>query len=479
MLKSLRSRTFAIVDTETTGMSPANGGIIEIGIIRIEDGKVAKTYQSLVKPARRISHTIMGLTGITNDELEDAPLFEDIAGTVQELLEGAVLVAHNARFDYSFIKAEFGRLELPYRAKTLCTVKLSRALYPGQPHHNLDAVMEAHGISCARRHRAYDDAQVLLEFLQAVEKDRGHEALQGAIDSALKSHTLPAHLSREDLRAIPNAPGVYIFYGQDDEVLYVGKSVTLRTRVLSHFSGDHASGKELRMCQDTARVEYTETSGELSALFLESKLVKQLCPTYNRALRRRKQLALVVARTNAQGYTAAEVEYREEISPEEFGDILAVCRTKAQAKAFLRAVAKEHGLCAKLLGTEKGPGACFGRQLEACRGACIGAEAPGAYNKRLARAFARYRIKSWPFGGAVVVKDEAREGEGTAYVVDQWCLKEVIEYSHGSSSATPAEAVFDLDSYKILARFLLDKKKSRGLVSPYAGLEASWEPVVE
>jgi DNA polymerase-3 subunit epsilon len=479
MLKSLASRTFAIVDTETTGMSPVGGGIIEIGIIRVEGGKAVRTFQSLVKPARRISHTITGITGITNEELEDAPLFEDIASTVQELLEGAVLVAHNARFDYSFIKAEFNRLELPYRAKTLCTVKLSRALYPEESHHNLDAVMERHGIACASRHRAMGDAQVLLEFLQAVEKDQGHDVLQGAIDRALKSHTLPARLSREELRAIPNTPGVYIFYGQDDEVLYVGKSVTLRTRVLSHFSGDHASGKELRMCQDTARVEYTETSGELSALFLESKLVKDLCPTYNRALRRRKQLALVVARATKEGYAAAEVEYREEISPAEFGSILAVCRTRAQAKAFLRTLAKEHGLCGKLLGLEKGAGACFGRQLEACLGACTGHEPAGAYNKRLARAFARYRIKSWPFGGAVVVRDEAHEGEGTAYVVDQWCLKEIIEYSHGSSSAAPAESVFDLDSYKILARFLLDKKKSQGLVSPYAGLEASREPVVE
>jgi DNA polymerase-3 subunit epsilon len=339
--------------------------------------------------------------------------------------------------------------------------------------------MEAHGISCARRHRAYDDAQVLLEFLASVERDQGHEVLGSAIDRALKSHTLPARLSREDLRAIPNSTGVYTFYGQDDEVLYVGKSVTLRTRVLSHFSGDHASGKELRMCQETARVEYKETSGELSALFLESKMVKDLSPTYNRALRRHKRLALVVARAGAQGYTEASVEYREEISPEEFGAILAVCRTKAQARAFLRTVAKEHGLCGKLLGLEKGPGACFGRQIEACLGACTGHEAPGAYNKRLARVFARYRIKSWPFSGAIVIRDEAQEGEGTAYVVDQWCLKEVIEYSHGSHSATPAESVFDLDSYKILARFLLDKKKSQGLVSPYAGLEQGYEPVVE
>lgn len=465
MVESLRSRTYAIVDTETTGTSPAYHNIIEIGILRVEDGAVARRYHTLIRPERRISHTIAGITGITNEELEGAPAFEAVAADIQEMLDGAVLVAHNARFDYSFLKAEFGRQEMPYKAKTLCTVKLSRTLYPGQYHHNLDAVMEAHGISCSRRHRAMEDAEVVWEFLQHAEADHGADKLSAAVDRALETHTLPATISRDMVRGIPNRPGVYIFYGHDGEALYVGKSVALRTRVLSHFSGDWASGRELRMCQDTARIEHIETSGELSALFLESRLVKELQPTCNRLLRQSKELAVIIAGENEDGYLAADVEYRAQIERRDFSRVFGVCRSRAQAKAFLRRMAKEHGLCNKLLGVEKGAGACFGRQIELCRGACIRAETPESYNRRTRKAFEKHKIRAWPFAGAIVVRDEHEEGEGTAYVVDQWCLMEIVSYSQGHVSRERVEAVFDLDSYRILSRFLLDERKSKGLVS--------------
>ncbi|HEV8677695.1 MAG TPA: exonuclease domain-containing protein, partial [Candidatus Paceibacterota bacterium] len=456
--------TYAIVDTETTGMSASLGQIIEIGILRVENGEVVRTFHSLVNPGRLLSHTIQGITGITDEELMHAPVFEDIASDVLELLEGAVLVANNARFDYSFIKSEFERLERPYRAKTLCTVKLSRSMFPEQQYHNLDAVMEAHGLSCGARHRAFEDAEVLWQFFNAVEKKHGEEFLTSAINRALKRHTLPAAISPELIKSIPNTPGVYIFYNAEGDVLYVGKSVKMRSRVLSHFANDISAGKELRMCQETADIEYRETSGELSALFLESQLVKELSPVYNRMLREVKELAVIMKKIDERGYATLSIEYTGEIDQEELKSVLAVCRSKVQAKAFLRKLAKDHELCSKLMGLEKAAHACFARQLGNCNGACIGEEDAKAYNKRFDKAFARYRIKSWPFGGPVAVKDEAEEGEGTAYVIDNWCLTEVISYSGEHKSSQKVSAMFDLDSYKILSRFLLNPKNSRSLV---------------
>src|SRR3569623_1590173 len=427
MVRSLAKGTYAIVDTETTGMSAARGQIIEIGILRVENGDVVRTFKTLVIPGRLLAHTIIGITGITDEELEGAPVFEDIAEKVAELLDGAVLVAHNARFDYSFIKAEFARLERKYSAKTLCTVKLSRLIYPEQAYHNLDAVMVAHGLVCGARHRAFEDAEVLWKFFEAVEKSHGEEFLTGAINRALKRHTLPAHISNELIKSIPNTPGVYIFYNAEGDVLYVGKSIKMRSRVLSHFANDIQAGKELRMCQETADIEFRETSGELSALFLESKLVKELSPVYNRMLREVKELAVIMKKFDEAGYATLSVEYTGEIDQQELKSVLAVCRSKAQAKAFLRTLVKEHALCSKLLGLETANAACFGRQLLSCKGACVGEEDPKAYNKRFDKAFARYKIKAWPCGGPVAIKDEAEEGEGTAYVVDNWCLTEVFQ----------------------------------------------------
>ena len=149
----------------------------------------------------------------------------------------------------------------------------------------------------------------------------------------------------------------------------------------------------------------------------------------------------------------------------ELGSVLAVCRSKAQAKAFLRKLVKDHALCSKLMGLEKANAACFGRQLMQCKGACLGEESAASYNKRFDKAFARYKIKSWPFGGPVAVKDEAEEGEGVAYVVDNWCLTEVISYSGDhKSSSKKVESMFDLDSYKIFSRFLLNPKNSSNLI---------------
>jgi DNA polymerase-3 subunit epsilon len=464
MVQSLSKGTYAIVDTETTGLSAGSGQIIEIGILRVENGEVVRTLKTLVNPGRTLSHTIVGITGITDAELEGAPYFEDIAEEVYDLLHGAVFVAHNARFDYSFIKAEFARLGQKYTAKTLCTVKLSRLMFPEQQYHNLDAVMEAHGLSCSARHRAYEDAEVLLQFFKAVEKTHGEEFLTAHINRALKRHTLPANISPELIKAIPNTPGVYIFYNAEGDVLYVGKSIKMRSRVLSHFAGDVESGKELRMCQETADIEFRETSGELSALFLESQLVKELSPVYNRMLREVKELAVIMKKFDEKGYATLTIEYTGEIDQEELKSVLAVCRSKVQAKAFLRTLVKEYGLCSKLMGLEKTNGACFGRQLLSCKGACLGEEDAKAYNKRFDKAFARYKIKSWPFMGPVAIKDEAEEGEGTAYVVDNWCLTEVIEYSGDQKSSQKVSSMFDLDSYKILSRFILNPKNARSLV---------------
>lgn len=466
MVGSLSKGTYAIVDTETTVMSASYGQIIEIGILRVENGEVVRTFKSLVNPGRLLSHTIVGITGITDEELSTAPFFEDIADEVHELLSDAVLVAHNARFDYSFIKAEFERLERPYRAKTLCTVKLSRMMFPEQPYHNLDSVMEAHGISCSARHRAFEDAEVLWKFFAAVEKSHGEEFLTNAINHALKRHTLPAHISSELIKSIPNTPGVYIFYNADGDVLYVGKSIKMRSRVLSHFANDIHGGKELRMCQETADIEFRETSGELSALFLESQLIKELSPVYNRLLREVKELAVIMHTTDQKGYASLEVEYTGEITQADLKKVLAVCRSKMQAKAFLRKLAKEKALCNKLMGLEKtSTGACFGRQLLQCKGACVGEEDRALYNKRFEKAFARYRIKSWPFAGPVAIKDETEEGEGVAYVVDHWCLTEVITYSGETSSSQKNSSMFDLDSYKILSRFMLNPKNASNIIT--------------
>ncbi len=184
----MRNLKLAIVDVETTGHSARHGRIIEIGILRVERGRVVKKFSSLIDPEEPISPFITELTGITDTHVERAPTFISIKEKIEELLNDCIFVAHNAPFDYSFIQNEFRRIGDRYQAQSLCTVRLSRALYPEHRHHNLDSVIERCGIACKNRHRALDDAQVVWEFIKHAQKNNSPAVLRKALKKVLRLH---------------------------------------------------------------------------------------------------------------------------------------------------------------------------------------------------------------------------------------------------------------------------------------------------
>jgi DNA polymerase-3 subunit epsilon len=186
----------AIVDLETTGAHPLHDRVTEIAVIEVDGGEIAGEWSTLVNPETAIPAAIQALTGITNDMVAGAPTFARLAAGLHERLAGRVLVAHNARFDYGFLQQEFERAGLAYRARTLCTVKLSRRLYPEHVRHNLDRVMQRHGLACQARHRALGDAEVVWQFLRAAAAERGGEVLAVAARQVAKQPTLPEHIDR-------------------------------------------------------------------------------------------------------------------------------------------------------------------------------------------------------------------------------------------------------------------------------------------
>ncbi len=468
-IESLKGNTYAFVDVETNGTSSTFGRIIEIAVIRVEDGEITDTFQTLVRPERGIPSFITDITGITNEELEHAPAFDEVALQIQELLSGAIFVAHNARFDYAFVKNEFKRISIPYNAKTLCTVKISRKLYPKESSHNLDSIIKRHKIKIKNRHRAYDDTLALIHFLQTTEKDLGKDAIVATLNHGLKNYNLPHQLDQSIFNTLPHAPGVYLLYDEEDTLLYVGKSIDIKNRVRSHFSGDHLSNKERIMMEATAKIDYEVTSGELSALLRESALVKELLPIHNRKLRKAKKVAIIQATVNTAGYRTADVSYISDISEIPKEDILGVFRTVKQGKDKLVEIQNEHRLCSKLLSLEQGGGPCFYYHIQKCDGACLTREPSKIYNERFNQAFEKTKIKSWPYKKAVVLPEDPEAEQGVAYVIDDWQIKKIIEYSNDNYTETDKniDSPFDYDSYKILARHLLrpDIKKKIKLYS--------------
>lgn len=449
------SLPLAFLDIETTGGSLRRDRMIEIGILRVEEGKVVATYQSLINPNAYLSPFIESLTGITGTQLEKAPRFSDIKADIMPLLSEAVLVAHNARFDYGFLKNELKLEGISFSARQLCTVKLSRKLFPFERYHNLDALIQRFGFLCENRHRAFDDAKVLVDFYHYISDHIAKETVESAIKTIIKRPSLPAQITEASIDALPKGPGVYIFYGEGGVPLYVGKSKQVRTRVLSHFADNLSSSKELKIAQQIVSIEAIPTAGELGALLKEASLIKKMQPLYNVVLRNAYKVVVARHQSSSDGYSTVELETLDKIYPSDLSSILGVFRSKKTAEALLFSLAKDHGLCHKLLGLEKTKKDCFPYRLGNCRGACIQEEQIYSYNSRFAVAFAGRKIKPWPFPGAIGIKEEDLDGNSEVFVLDKWCfLGSMTPDQEGAFSSIENTYTFDMDMYKIFYRYL-------------------------
>ena len=445
---------YVCVDLETTGGNALHSRIIEVGLVAVAPDGRTETFSSLVNPGCRIPSHIESFTGITNEAVVDAPSFEQIANEVMAWLQGRLFVAHNARFDYGFLRAEFRRVGLRLQVAVLCTVKLSRRLFPGEHRHNLDAVIARHGLTCSARHRALGDAEVLVGFLSQVRERFAPDELAPVLDELLRLAPLPPQLPPDLLDDLPDGPGVYRFYGEDEALLYVGKSKRLRDRVLEHFAREHANTKELKLTRQVRRVDWTETAGELGALLLEARLVKELQPIHNRRLRGSDEVWTVVLPEEGKG--RAEVVVLEEAPAGEA--TYGLHKTAADARKALEALARGKHLCFQKLGLEKagkGGGSCFGFQVGRCKGACVGREPIALHTVRARLALAAQQLPPWPYAGRVALAERNWRGETELHVLDQWRhLGSAYTDDQLDTLRQAALPPFDPDIYRLLVRAL-------------------------
>jgi len=467
---------FVFLDLETTGGRASQDRITEVGLIEVFDGEVIDQFQTLLNPGIPISRFITSLTGIDDDMVASAPTFADIAEELLAKLADKILVAHNARFDHSFLKNEFRRAGYDYRTKVLCTVKLSRVLMPHLSSHGLDNLIHVHGLWIENRHRAMGDADLLVQLMSRWANTFGSETVQNIIQQQMRIASLPPQLSRKTVDALPNSPGVYLFYDQQDTLLYVGKSIKIRERVKSHFANDHASDKELALAQQVCRIEYQLTGGDLGAQLLEMQLIKSRQPVYNQQLRRTKLLWYFLLKPDAKGYLMLQLKSGNELTLTDLSNVVGLFRSKRMAETILQKAVTENQLCHRLAGLEKGrKGACFAHQLHRCLGACVGKETVAAYNARLLETFEQWLFKRWPFDGAVVVEETHAQAETKTmpeakitefHLIDQWC------HLHSSNYISDLVNVdkklqFEYDTYKLLIKWLA---KTTPVVIPYAQL---------
>lgn len=448
----------AFIDIETTGSHFERDRITEVGIKSLVNGQIS-VWERLLNPEVFIPQNIQRLTGIYPQMVADQPVFQDIARQLKEELEGKIFVAHNARFDYGFIKASFKRLGMDFRPKVLCTVKLSRLLFPDQPRHNLDTIIATHGLEVSARHRALGDADLLLQFWNVCEKTLGPERLLKAVNQLIGNASLPPNIDQSLIDSIPDTPGCYIFYGENKTPLYIGKSISLRSRVMGHFQGALTQRKEMKLSLQIRDIDWIDTAGELSALLLESQLIKERMPSMNIKLRRSKDLCAWTLLEDGLGLLVPVLVAHKDLSPGLQDNLYGLFYSKREAHAYLKAVAKKHRLCEALLGLEKRieGKSCFGFQVKQCGGACIGSSPIHLHNLQLKSVLEAYRVQVWPYEGPIAIK------EGKAMIViDQWCyLGTAINEAELAELAVSGGVDFDLDIYKILKKALAGSHKNQ------------------
>ncbi len=277
-------KLYAIVDIETTGGTASRDKITEVAIVHHDGETITGKYSTLINPERSIPFHIIGLTGITNDMVANAPKFYEVARDIIEWTEGRVFVAHNVHFDYSFLKEEFKSLGYTYSRSTLDTVRLTRLAFPGHKSYSLSNLIQRFGLVIKDRHRALDDAWATAQIFTMIMQSGAYEGtVNNFIAMGIKASNLPQGITMEDILKLPEGHGVYYFRNLQNTLIYVGKSKNIKSRIAQHFTDHTAKSSKIR--QSTHTLDFVETGNELAALIRESIEIRSLNPLYNKTQR--------------------------------------------------------------------------------------------------------------------------------------------------------------------------------------------------
>jgi len=375
---------YAIIDVETTGTAALYGKLTEIAIIIHNGTTVTETYNTLINPECNIPYHITRLTGITNEMVAGAPKFYEIAKKIIELTAGKIFVAHNATFDYSFVREEFKRLGYDFKRNTICTVKLGRKLLPGHQSYSLGNICNDLGITITDRHRAIGDALATAKLFEILIQQNN------LLESSLfltKTYPLP----KEKLNLIPAKTGIYYFYNSHGTIIYIGKSKDIHQRVLTHLNNSQTK-KAIEMRDNIADVSWEETGSELVALLLESSEIKNHKPLYNRSQRRSAFNFGLFSSVDSKEYINLKIS---RIAQDDIP--LTTFHSHEEGLEFLHDLVLKYGLCQKLCNLDYNSGGYFHAQLNECRGACTGLESAEDYNVRVNKSIHPLNFRSSNF----------------------------------------------------------------------------------
>ena len=443
---------YAIVDIETTGGYAEHHRVTEIAIYHHDGIQITDRFQTLINPGRRVPYFITGLTGITTDMVSEAPSFEDLAIEIHKWLKDRVFVAHNAHFDYSFLKKEFDDAGIHWSTKKLCTVRLGRKIIPGLDSYSLGRLAESLGISIPDRHRAGGDAEATAKIFDIFLK----RDTEGVIAKALKRNSgetiLPPNLPKEEFDKLPAKAGVYYFHDVHGAIIYVGKAINIKKRIAGHFTGEVQEWNRSNIRNEIHNISFELTGNELIALILESQEIRKLWPKYNLAQKYRIEEWGIFDYEDQKGYLRFVVNIVTKNSKP-----LITFSSKGDAWNFLWGKVKESGLCPKLSGLQTAKGPCYAHQSGTCAGACEDSEPSENYNARVQQSINSF----FGEGETVAIIGRGRKSEEKSLV-----LVEKGNYL-GFGFFNQDVTIHDFESAKSYINVSKDNRVVQNLVNSY------------
>lgn len=379
---------YAIVDIETTGGYAAANGITEISI-HVFDGKtVVEKFETLINPGQPIPYYIQAMTGISDKMVADAPRFNEVAEKIFTILQDKIFIAHNVNFDYSFVNNHLKEAGFDLNTKKLCTVRLSRKIFPGLLSYSLGKLCHSLGIIITDRHRAGGDTEATVKVFRLLMENDKEQHIQKSLLRNSKESTLPPNVPKEHFEQLPYTPGVYYFHNEKGKVVYVGKANNIRYRVNSHFSNNSESRQKQNFMRHIHAISFESCATELMACILESTEIKKRWPIFNSSQKRWEDLYGIFVYEDQNGYERLAIDKnRKRLNPVHTFHYL------IDGHAIIRKLIRDFDLCPKLCFMQKNPGKCEGINEGYCQGACEQKEEAPVYNERIKKAIDSLRLQ--------------------------------------------------------------------------------------
>ena len=408
---------YAILDLETTGGKYNEEGITEVAIYKFDGHQVVDQFISLVNPERPIQAFVVGLTGINNQMLRNAPKFYEIAKRVIEITTDCIIVAHNAQFDYRILQLEFDRLGYDFQRKSLCTVELAQELLPDQQSYSLGKLVRNLGIPITDRHRANGDALATVKlFKLLLAKDTQKKIIQESIKLNPKKQ-LDTKL-RDLIAEVPSVTGVYYLHNTNGRVIYIGKSRNIKKRVNQHFTSDNRKSKQIQ--DEVEAISYDETGSELVALLKENEEVKKIKPRHNRPQRRVKFKAQLTSFYDDQGYLNLNIEKADSRK-----ECITTFATIPSGKAYLHRVLEAYRLCQSKTGLQHLDDNGSSHSGNSSNDPCSHEE-PAAYNERVLKFIEQHSLQN---KSILIVDRGPTKEERSAVLIENGRFKGVGYYN--------------------------------------------------